>query len=88
MRHRIVKDYNSGSYFIARKGHSFGSFKTWGAANAFVKQIEADDKAWRERQIEARAEIRRKIKEQDADRQAYLAAQRESDRLLYEGSST
>ena len=87
MKHRIVRDDHNGSYYIANRGHSFGSFKTWGEANAFIKQIEADDAAFRERQIVARAEIRRKIEQQDADRQAYLRAQREADRLLYEGKA-
>ena len=88
MAHRIVRDAQSCSYLIAGKGHSFGSFGTWSEANQFIKQIEADDKAFRVRQAEARIRIRKQIEDDEADRQAYLAAQRESDRLLYEGETT
>ena len=87
MAHNIVKDNHSGSYFISGKGHSWGSFKTWGEANAFVKKVEAEDAAYRKKHIALQEGIRKRIAEQEADRQAYLAAQRESDRLLYEGKS-
>ncbi len=87
MAHRIVRDVQSKSYLIYGKGHSYGSFNTWGEANQFLKGIEADNKAHAARQAEARVQIHKDIEEREADRQAFLAAQRESDRLLYEGGA-
>ena len=87
MSRNIIKDSHSGSYHIAGKGHSWGSFKTWGEANAFVKQVEEDDKAYRAKQIENRKAIEKRIAEEDADRVARIRAQSEADRLLYGGTA-
>ena len=83
----IVKDSNSGSYYISGKGHSWGSFKTWGEAHRFVQKVEEGDKAYRVRMIESRKAIEKRIADEDADRIASLRARLESDRLLYEGRS-
>lgn len=87
MNRNIIKDSGSGSYYIAGKGHSWGSFASWGEANRFIKKVEEDDKAYRVRMIESRKAIEKRIAEEDADRIARLRAQLESDRLLYEGRS-
>jgi len=88
MSRNIIKDSHSGSYFVAGKGHSWGSFASWGEANAFIKQVEVEDKAYRARTIESRKAIEKRIAEEDADRIARMRAQREADRLLYEGNAT
>lgn len=85
MGHYIVRDAQSKSYFISGKGHSWGSFDTWGEANDFIKQVEVDNAAFKARQVEARVRIEKQIAEQDADWLAAKRARLESDRLLYEG---
>ena len=87
MARTIVKDQNSGSYYISGRGHSWGSFATWGEANAFVKQVEEEDKAYRAKTIENRKAIVKRLDEEAADFQARAAARREADRLMYEGRS-
>ena len=85
MGHRVVrggKDW----WFISGRGHSWGSFGSWAAANDWLKQVEADNKAYRERMAAARIRIYERIEQQDADRIAYQRAQREADDLLYGGS--
>ena len=84
MGYNIVKG-GKDWWFIAGRGHSWGSFKSWSEANAFIKQVEADDKAYREKFARQRAESFRKIDQEEANWQAAKRARLESNRLLYEG---
>jgi len=88
MARNIVRDAASNSYFIAGKGHSWGSFASWKEANDWLKQVEAEDAAFKARQAEARVRISEQIEEQDADWLAAKRARLEADRLLYEGRTT
>lgn len=85
MAYNIVRDAASKSYFIAGRGHSWGSFKTWGEANAFVQKVEAENRAFRSQMIARQAEARLRFEEQDRLWVEAQRARKAADRLLYEG---
>jgi hypothetical protein len=83
MTDRIYKDGNSGTYLVRGKEHSWGSFESWGAAAAFIREVEEEDRKYRARMVEESARIRERLAEEDADRIAALRARLEEDKKLY-----
>jgi len=78
----IYKDA-SGRYLVAGKGHSWGSFETYGAAERFIRETEEADRTYRERCEARRREIAARI---DREQEEWLRAREErlaADRELY-----